>query len=46
MMGLYAFYHLLDGNKGVACGVMRGLAKQYPAALVSALCYYPFSLPL
>jgi Na+-driven multidrug efflux pump len=27
VLHFYAFYHLLDGNKSVACGAMRGLCR-------------------
>jgi len=45
VLTIYAFYHLLDGNKAVASGVMRGLAKQAQGSIVSMLSYYVVSLP-
>ena len=42
---IYSFYHLLDGNKAVSSGIMRGLAKQAPASIVSMISYYVVSLP-
>ena len=45
MLGFYAIYHLLDGNKSVSCGAMRGLSKQAPATILSAISYYVISIP-
>lgn len=45
VLTIYAFYHTLDGNKSVSCGVMRGLAKQSPASIISIISYYIVSLP-
>lgn len=43
---IYSFYHLLDGNKSVSSGVMRGLSRQASSSIISLLSYYVFSLPL
>ena len=45
MLEFYAIYYLLDGNKSVCCGAMRGLAKQGIATVISGLSYYVISLP-
>ena len=46
VLNFYGVYHLLDGNKAVSCGAMRGLSMQGHAALVSIVAYYGFGLPL
>jgi MATE family multidrug resistance protein len=46
VLSFYAVYHLLDGNKSICCGVMRGLSKQSPAAVVSMISYYVIAFPV
>ncbi len=46
VLNFYGIYHLLDGNKAVSCGVMRGLSLQGHAAIVSLIAYYGVGLPL
>ena len=46
MLKFYGIYHLLDGNKAVSCGAMRGLSMQGHAAIASIVAYYVIGLPL
>jgi len=46
VLNFYAVYHLLDGNKAVSCGAMRGLSRQGHAAVASIIAYYGIGLPL
>ena len=41
----YAFYALLDGNKSVTCGVMRGLSQEISATMASLIGYYLIGFP-
>ena len=45
VLHFFAFYALLDGNKSVSCGAMRGLAKQGPATIFTIICYYIITAP-
>jgi len=45
VLEFYAIYYLLDGNKSVTCGAMRGLSRQGIATWVSGISYYVISLP-
>ena len=45
VLNFYGVYHLLDGNKAVSCGAMRGLSMQGHAAIVSFIAYYCIGLP-
>ncbi len=45
-MKFYAFYYLLEGNKAVSVGAMRGLGKLKPTSLLVFISYYVISPPL
>jgi multidrug resistance protein, MATE family len=38
-------YALLDGNKSVSCGVMRGLSQEIRATMASLVGYYLIGCP-
>jgi len=41
-----AFFQVFDGTQVVACGVLRGMGRTRPAALINLVGYWAFALPL